>query len=198
MASGQIGGSSPAIVAPTHNSSKADALPQLRSAYRNRSLRAGIAAGDHPYDPCSSDNTRALKAEGVAIVVGFIRTDEGHAALDRGIVEARLRDTRLLIVHSSKGGHGEDVENVVAYREELEQLDQRLAAEGLDDEIKQLTRGKSPAEDLLGLAENADIDMIVIGVRRRSPVGKMILGSNTREILLDAACPVLAVKPRTD
>lgn len=131
----------------------------------------------------------------MAVVVGFIRSDEGRAALERAIAEARLRDTRLVVVHSSKGGHGEDADEVVAYRQELDKLDERLASEGLDYEIKQLTRGNTPAEDLLALAENADTDIIVIGVRHRSPVGKMILGSNAQEILLDADCPVLAVKP---
>ena len=52
----------------------------------------------------------------------------------------------------------------------------------------------SPAEDLIGVAEEEAADFIVIGLRRRSPVGKLILGSNAQRILLDASCPVLAVK----
>ena len=44
------------------------------------------------------------------------------------------------------------------------------------------------------LAEEVDADMIVIGLRRRTPVGKLILGSNAQQVLLDASCPVLAVK----
>ena len=128
------------------------------------------------------------------IVVGFIRSKEGRAALDRAVAEARLRNARLLVVHSSKGGHGEDEEEIIAYRHELEEIDQRLTEAGLDHEVKEFIRGNTPTEDLLEVAKQAGAEMIVIGIRRRSPVGKMILGSNAQEILLDADCPVLAVK----
>jgi len=55
-------------------------------------------------------------------------------------------------------------------------------------------RGTDPADDLVSVAEEVGADFIVIGLRRRSPVGKLILGSNAQRILLDAPCPVLAVK----
>ena len=46
----------------------------------------------------------------------------------------------------------------------------------------------------MAVADEVDADMIVIGLRRRTPVGKLIMGSNSQSILLDASCPVLAVK----
>jgi nucleotide-binding universal stress UspA family protein len=55
-------------------------------------------------------------------------------------------------------------------------------------------RGLEPAEDLLKVAEEVSAELIIIGLRRRSPVGKLILGSTAQRILLDAPCPVLAVK----
>ena len=74
-----------------------------------------------------------------------------------------------------------------AIREELE-------AQGIGFELRQLVRGMDVAEDLIAVAEETGAEMIVIGLRRRSPVGKLILGSNAQTILLDAPCPVLAVK----
>ena len=62
--------------------------------------------------------------------------------------------------------------------------------------MRQLVRGFEPAEDLISIAETSDAALIVIGLRRRTPVGKLILGSNAQRILLDAPCPVLAVKVR--
>ena len=53
-------------------------------------------------------------------------------------------------------------------------------------------------KDLIGIAESSGAELIVIGLRRRTPVGKLILGSNAQRILLDAHCPVLAVKADAD
>ena len=69
-----------------------------------------------------------------------------------------------------------------------------LDESGLEYDIRQLVRGFEPAEDLISLAEANSAELLVIGLRRRSPVGKLILGSNAQRILLDAHCPVLAVK----
>ena len=71
---------------------------------------------------------------------------------------------------------------------------ERLTASGLDFDTRQLVRGFEPAEDLISIAEANNAGLLVIGLRRRSPVGKLILGSNAQRVLLDAPCPVLAVK----
>ena len=63
---------------------------------------------------------------------------------------------------------------------------------------RQLVRGNEPADDLIAVAEEVGADFIVIGLRRRTPVGKLIMGSNAQRILLEAPCPVLAVKAEED
>ncbi len=128
------------------------------------------------------------------VVVGFIRTAEGKAALTRAIEEAQLRGGELVVVHSMEGGDKEGAEEVLAYRAELEEVERQLTDLGIPHTIHEFVRGQSPAEDLVQAASDEGADLIVIGLRRRSQVGKLILGSNAQEILLDAKCPVLAVK----
>ena len=115
------------------------------------------------------------------IVVGYSSKPEGRAALKRARAEAELRDAELIVVHTST-----DAE-VAALRTEL-------AASGIAFEIKAAADSLDPAEELITTAEDSDAEFIVIGLRRRSPVGKLLLGSNAQRVLLDAACPVLAVK----
>ena len=128
------------------------------------------------------------------IVVGFIKSPEGEAALDRAIEEARLRQGRLVVVHSMEGGDKEDAEEVLVYREALAEVEEKLAGLDVPHEIHEFVRGLTPSEDLVKCANDEGAELIVIGLRRRSSVGKLILGSNAQEILLDAKCPVLAVK----
>lgn len=128
------------------------------------------------------------------IVAGFLRSAEGRAALRRAIEEAKLRGAQLLVVHSMRGGERDELEQVLTYREEFEQLEQQLEDEGVDYHLVEYARGNAPSEDLLQAANDEGADMIVIGIRRRSPVGKLVLGSNAQDILLNAECAVLAVK----
>lgn len=130
----------------------------------------------------------------MSIVVGFVPTPEGQAALERAVEEARLRSARLTVVHSSEGGSSETDEAVGANREELERVAGRLAASGVEYEVRDLARGRTPASDLIAVAKETGADLIVIGLRRRSPVGKLLLGSDSQQILLQAHCAVLAVK----
>jgi nucleotide-binding universal stress UspA family protein len=130
----------------------------------------------------------------MAIVVGFVPTNEGRAALRRAAEEARLRSTRLIVINSNRGGKDLAADEAARYEAELETVKGQLAEAGIDHEVRQLVRGLEPVEDLIAVAEETQADFIVIGLRRRTPVGKLILGSNAQRILLDAPCPVLAVK----
>jgi len=130
----------------------------------------------------------------MTIVVGYVPRAEGRAALRRAAEEARLRSTKLIVINSNRGGGHLDDEDAVEHERELTQVRAELDAEGIEHEVRQLVRGLDPAEDLIAVATETEADFIVIGLRRRTPVGKLILGSNAQRILLEAPCPVLAVK----
>jgi nucleotide-binding universal stress UspA family protein len=130
----------------------------------------------------------------VTIVVGFVPTKEGRAALTRAVEEARMRRSRLVVINSNRGGRDFDEDATRAAETELQRVSEELTGDGLELEVRQLVRGNEPAEDLISVANETEADLIVIGLRRRTPVGKLILGSNAQRILLDAPCAVLAVK----
>ncbi len=130
----------------------------------------------------------------MAIVVGYVPSPEGRAALRRGAEEARLRGTKLIVINSNRGGR--DLTSSDAARQEADLADVRaqLERDAIEHEVRLLVRGLEPAEDLIAVAEEVGADFIVIGLRRRTAVGKLILGSNAQRVLLEATCPVLAVK----
>ena len=128
------------------------------------------------------------------VVVGYVPKPEGGAALDRAIEEAKLRGTTVVVVNSHRGGQDFDGQAAIQAESEMESVKARLDESGVQYDLRQLVRGFEPAEDLIAIADDSEAELIVIGLRRRSPVGKLILGSNAQRILLDAKCPVLAVK----
>jgi nucleotide-binding universal stress UspA family protein len=128
------------------------------------------------------------------VVVGYTPGSIGDAALDRAVKETRLRDGRLVVVNSSRGDA--TVDNRYLQEDEVTELGQRLDASDVPWTLHQPVRGRDAAEEVLQAAEDSRADLVVIGLRHRTPVGKLIMGSTAQRVLLDARCPVLAVKAR--
>ncbi len=128
----------------------------------------------------------------MTVLVGYVPSPEGEAALRAGIDEARLRGEKLLVVNTSRGDAYADPR--FAQEPDLAHVREDLAALGIEFDIRQVLGGGDAAEEIVELAEQADVSLVVIGLRRRSAVGKLIMGSAAQQILLGAGCPVLAVK----
>ena len=126
------------------------------------------------------------------IVVGFSPTPHSEAALRRAIDEAGRREARLVVVNGSPGDRYADPK--FASTEDLAAVTDLLQASGVDHEVRQPVRGRDGAAEVLAACEEVDATLVVIGLRRRSTVGKLFLGSTAQTILLNAPCDVLAVK----
>jgi nucleotide-binding universal stress UspA family protein len=129
-----------------------------------------------------------------AVVLGYVASPEGEAALTRAIAEAKLRADRLVVVSSARGGSSMDTDTAIELRTELREVREAIEAAGVAFEIRNLVRGNEPAEDIIDIATEEEAELIVIGLRRRTPVGKLIMGSQAQRIILDSPCAVLAVK----
>lgn len=142
----------------------------------------------------------------MSIVVGYADTPHGRAALEEATSLARLLGSRLHIIRYVGHDAGESPTRVMAERATIQQIDDelesvanRLTEEGIDvaTEVRHgLQNGVSQA--LVETAEREQAERLVIGMRRRSPVGKLVMGSVVQDVLLAADCPVLAVKARPE
>lgn len=126
----------------------------------------------------------------MTVVVAYAPDEFGEAALSAGAAEARSKGVPLVVVNATRGDAYVDrsyasEEQVAELRERYSDLDVEVLHEVVDDVAGEVVR----------VAEQKGAQLVVVGIRHRSPVGKALMGSVSQRILLDATCPVLAVKP---
>lgn len=126
------------------------------------------------------------------ILVGYVPTPEGEAAVDAAAAEAALRGASVVLVNTSRGEAY--IDQRYADRAELDAAEARLRAHGVEVSIRHGLAGGDIATELLRTAAAEQAGLIVIGIRRRTAVGKLLLGSTAQRILLESPVPVLAVK----
>ena len=126
------------------------------------------------------------------IVVGWTPDEFGEAALRRGLEEAKLRGGRVVVVNATRGDAL--VDDRYADEEQLAALATELGGAGVEVDVRR-SMGADVGDQVLAVAAAEAADLVVIGLRRRTPVGKLLMGSVAQRILLGAECAVLAVKP---
>ncbi|KAB8190030.1 universal stress protein [Nonomuraea phyllanthi] len=128
----------------------------------------------------------------MTILVGYLPTPEGDAAVEAGLREGALRSERVVIVNSPRRGAPVDEHKIDD--DASAALLARARAAGVDAEVRQPLHDDDLAETFESLVEETGGTLIVIGLRHRSLVGKFILGSEAQRILMEASVPVLTVK----
>ncbi|WP_240617045.1 universal stress protein [Nocardioides speluncae] len=126
------------------------------------------------------------------IVVGWSADKYGAAAVEHAVAEARLRSASVVVVNATRGDAL--VDDRYARSGDVAVLESSLADSGVPFEVRQ-SMGPDVADQVLDVADEVGATLIVVGLRHRTPVGKLVMGSVAQRILLGATCPVLAVKP---
>lgn len=129
----------------------------------------------------------------MTIVVGYVPDPTGYLAITEAVREAKWRGTDVIVVNAvDQAGF---TRPTAADELDLDALEARLVAVGVPHEIRHVDLGSGQASDaILEVVDEAEADLVVVGLHRRSPVGKAVLGSNAQRVLLDSPCPVLAVR----
>jgi nucleotide-binding universal stress UspA family protein len=130
----------------------------------------------------------------MSILIGYVPTNEGGVALDLAMEQATLRATSITVVNVALGANYADV--TFADEKELDAVRGSLTGAGIEHTVKQIVGATDVAGEILALAESEGSELIVVGLRRSSPFGIVLLGSNAQRIILSAPCPVLSVRPR--
>lgn len=127
----------------------------------------------------------------VAYVGGL---DVDNAVLDVAKKHAKAFNASLYIASSMERVSEKEQMNLAKVEKQLAYVKETLTAEGITCETHILVRGLTPGEDIVEFAVDRKIDEIIIGIEKKSKVGKLLFGSNAQYIILESPCPVVSVK----
>jgi nucleotide-binding universal stress UspA family protein len=131
------------------------------------------------------------------ILVGYDGSNTSMEAVDLARHHAEYTKAHVIVVTMIAQAHDIDTQDMDA----MESADQKLGhlkavldAKGISCETRLVVTGQSPGEALVAFGRDQGVGLMVMGVRKRSKVGKLMFGSTAQYVILEAACPVLTVK----
>jgi nucleotide-binding universal stress UspA family protein len=128
----------------------------------------------------------------MTILIGYVPTAAGEAALEHGLTEAVRRGEDVVLVNSPR--RGATVDARLLDDAAASDLVSRAAERGVTATVDHADHGADIVETFESLVERTGADLVVIGLRQRSPVGKLVMGSSAQRLLLELRVPILAVK----
>lgn len=131
----------------------------------------------------------------MTVLLAYIHTPDGDAALAAAVDEARRRATKAVVVNVTRPVA--EVDSPISAERGLDAVAALFRRAGIDVEIRQLPASPDRAGDILAVMSEIQPELVVIGMRKRNPVGELIIGSTSQRILRGAECPVLVVKAPT-
>jgi len=128
------------------------------------------------------------------ILIGYKGKERAKRLLDLAIHRAKPYSGEVFVISSLYGSESTTGKHISEVEKNLADAAKYLEENGIRHQTRFLIQGKSPGEDIVDFAKQHQIDEIIIGVRNRSKVGKLLFGSTAQFVILEAECPVVAVK----
>ena len=128
------------------------------------------------------------------ILVGYDGTNSAKEALNLAKTHAKLFNASVDVVTSMQKGTEQQRDEIEQAERGLEYAKSLFEDSDITCNTHLLIRGLSAGEDLVEFATENQVDEIIVGVKRRSKVGKLLMGSTAQFVILQAECPVVSVK----
>ena len=128
------------------------------------------------------------------ILVGFDGTDTSKAALRRAQRHALAFDSHIDVATVVERHSTDQSQEISRAEMALDRIRKDCEEKGISCRTKLLIREIEAGEALVEYAAKKEYEELIIGVKKRSRVEKLLLGSNAQYIILNAPCPVLSVK----
>jgi nucleotide-binding universal stress UspA family protein len=127
-------------------------------------------------------------------MIGYDGSNAAKDALVLAKKHAKAFEGKVFVISSLEKGSEDQLPKIEQAERDLDYAKTFFDKDGIPCETHLLIRGLSPGEDLIQFANENEIDEIIVGVKRRSNVGKLIFGSNARYVIMEANCPVVTIK----
>ena len=128
------------------------------------------------------------------ILVGYDGSNSAKEALNLAKIHAKAFGATVSVVTSMEKGTEGQREEIAQSEKGLDWAKSVFEENGIDCDTHLLIRGLSPGEDIVEYARENQVEEIIVGVKRRSKVGKLLMGSTAQFVILQAPCPVVSVK----
>jgi nucleotide-binding universal stress UspA family protein len=128
------------------------------------------------------------------ILLGYKEGRIGKRTMEVAVKQAKAFDGEVLIVTSLEGGDKTETHEIDEVEKNFEQIKVYFDEAGIKNETQLLIRGLETGEDIVKFAKEKNVDLVIIGVKNRSKVGKLLFGSTAQAVILESLCPVLVVK----
>ena len=127
-------------------------------------------------------------------LVGYDGSNAANDAIALACKYASALQASVHVLTSMGKGTEDNQKEIDGAQQSLAYAESLFEKEGISSETHLMIRGLSPGEDLVRFAEENKVDLIFVGVKRRSKVGKLLMGSTAQYVILNAPAPVISIR----
>lgn len=128
------------------------------------------------------------------ILICYDGSEPSKKAVQLALTQAEAFEGKIYIVTTLEKGTPHNQDEIDVAKKGLADAQDMVSSAGAECQTDLLIHGLGPGEDLVKYAQEKKIDMAVIGIVKRSKLGKLVFGSTAQYLILNAPCPVLTVR----